>query len=409
MSEAARAQVRDAVRQALVEVGKGPVDLASVTRPLLDALRAMTGLESAYLTAIDWDAQLQRIVLSENGGSLLVDEGLEVPWADTLCRRAMESGTYVTSEADRLWGDSVAAAELGIKTYVSVPVVLADGEVYGTLCGASTHPVPVDEQTQALLAVFSRIVADTVSRERQLVETSQRASESERLLRARAQFVAAAQHRLKTPLTVIQGWSTLLLDGVDDMDPRERRAALEAISRAAANATEDVAAMLSESETETVARDVSIGPVDMVELAQRCCDDLAAISAEHDIVVEAEGDVPPAFSDRKATRIVLEHLIENAVKYSPGGGTVRISVGLSDAGRVSTSVRDEGVGLPNDVDIFAPFTRGGDRSTPGSGLGLHIVQSLVHAVGGEVTAHRNHDGPGSTLTVLLPTATSRRL
>jgi signal transduction histidine kinase len=399
----------DAVREALVRVGAGAGDLESVARPLLDALQVLTGLESTYLTSIDWDDQLQRIVLSRNTGELAIEAGLEVPWEDTLCRRAMESGTSATDDVPTLWGDSGAARDLGIQTYVSVPVILADGQVYGTLCGASSEPVPVDEPTRALLAVFSRIIADTVARERQLAVASARAVETDRLLRARSQFVAAAQHRLKTPLTVIRGWTTLLLDGDHEMDEEERRSALQSIARAAVNAIADVGSMLTESESDALARDLSIGPVDVVQLATGCCSDLAALSERHDLVVDADPQVPPAYTDPEAVRVILEHLMENAVKYSPDGGRVVVRLGVSDAGRVRIDVCDEGVGLPAGVDVFAPFTRGPDRTTEGSGLGLHIVQSLVHAVGGEVTARRNQPAPGSTMTVLLPAAGLRLL
>jgi signal transduction histidine kinase len=69
---------------------------------------------------------------------------------------------------------------------------------------------------------------------------------------------------------------------------------------------------------------------------------------------------------------------------------------------VFLEVRDEGIGLPDDVDVFAPFQRGavGD-ATPGVGLGLYIVRNLVEAMGGNVTARRN-EGAGSTFTVRLP-------
>lgn len=408
MTEEPRTPVDDAVRRALVEVGAGAGDLASVTRPLLDALRRTTGLESTYLTSIDWDRQVQRIEMSDNGGSIDVQEGLEVPWEDTLCRRAMESERYVTDDVPGTWGDSVTARDLGILTYLSVPVVLADGEVYGTICGISSRPVSVDQPTESLLSVFSRIIADTVSRERRLTAASERVSESDRLLRARSQFVAAAQHRLKTPLTVILGWSSLLLEDEGSMGEEERATALRAIVRAAANANNEVRSMLSESEAAALALDVSIGPIDVMAIAKRCADDFAPLYPDHHIEVEAEAGTPDAHSDTEAIRIVLEHLIENAVKYSPDGGTVRIEIGLSDGGRVRVAVCDEGIGLPLGVDIFAPFSRGVDRNViPGSGLGLHVVQSLVHAVGGEVTARRNTDRAGSTVTVLLPPASSR--
>lgn len=405
MKDQAGAPTDEAIRRALVQVGAGDGDLASVTRPLLDALRSVTGLESAYLTAVDWDRQVQRIEIAENAGTLAIEEGLEVPWSDTLCRRALESGQHVTEDVPGTWGDSGAARDLGIQTYVSVPVVLPDGAVFGTICGASSSRVHVDAETESLLAVFGRIIADAVVRGQQLDEANERVGEADRLLRARSEFVAAAQHRLKTPLTVILGWASLLVEDDGTMEEEDRQTALQAIARAASHATAEVRSMLSESEAAALALDVSVGPVDVGEIARRCAKDLGALSAAHRLEVVVDPEAPHAHSDPEVVRIVLEHLIENAVKYSPDGGDVRIDVGRSDAGRVRIAVCDAGIGLPSGVDIFAPFTRGVDRDViPGSGLGLHVVQSLVHAVSGEVTARRNTHGPGSTLTVLLPRA-----
>lgn len=402
--DAEEPRAQNAVRRALVEVGAGAGDLASVTRPLLETLQLLASVESAYLTSIDWDRQVQRVIVAENSAVLAIEEGTEVAWDDTLCRRAMESGRYATSDVAATWEESPVADELGIRTYVSVPVVLADGEVYGTICGASTSSVEIDEQIQSLLTVFGRLVADTVARERRLSAASAQAIESERLLRARSQFVAAAQHRLKTPLTVIQGWSSILLDSFGEMADAERTSALQAIDRSARNALAEVSSMLSESQTEALARDVTARPIDVVAVAGAVADDLAGLSTRHRITVETEAEVPLAQTDPEALRIVLEHLVENAVKYSPDGGEVRIGVERTDAGRFRIAVCDEGIGLPVGVDIFAPFTRGVDRTIPGSGLGLHVVQSLVHAVSGEVTARRNVGRPGSTVSVILPPA-----
>jgi signal transduction histidine kinase len=98
---------------------------------------------------------------------------------------------------------------------------------------------------------------------------------------------------------------------------------------------------------------------------------------------------------------ILGHLIENAVKYSPAGGTLRLRV-AGQGGSVVIDVVDEGVGLPHGVDVFAAFQRGPDHETSGVGLGLYIVRNLVEGMGGKVTARSNAAGPGSTFTVVLP-------
>jgi diguanylate cyclase len=141
-------------------------DLEGLTRPLLELLQAVTGLDSTYLTSIDEGQGVQRILFSRNAQQMRIPEGLEVPWGDTLCKRALEEGRAYTDDVETCWGDSQAARDLGIKTYLSQPVRTADGQIYGTLCGAAARSVPVPPRTQEVLAMFAALIARQVDRER---------------------------------------------------------------------------------------------------------------------------------------------------------------------------------------------------------------------------------------------------
>ena len=140
-------------------------DLEQLTRPMLELLEAATGLESTYLTTIDLVAGQQQILFSRNSRSMVIPEGLSVPWGDTLCKRAMEEGRTYTDNVETCWGDSVAARQLGIMTYVSQPVRTADGAVFGTLCGASAKSLPLTEITMDVLGRFAKVIAQQVDRE----------------------------------------------------------------------------------------------------------------------------------------------------------------------------------------------------------------------------------------------------
>jgi diguanylate cyclase len=140
-------------------------NLEQLTRPMLELLEAATGLESTYLTTIDLVAGQQQILFSRNSSSMSIPEGLSVPWGDTLCKRAMEEGWAYTDNVETCWGDSVAARELGIMTYVSQPVRTADGSVFGTLCGASAKSLPLTDATMDTLGRFAKVIAQQVERE----------------------------------------------------------------------------------------------------------------------------------------------------------------------------------------------------------------------------------------------------
>jgi EAL domain-containing protein (putative c-di-GMP-specific phosphodiesterase class I) len=119
--------------------------------PVLEQIVRMTGLSTAYLTSIDWEMGSQEIVAVNAGERRLVSEGLRVAWSDSLCRRALEGGPNLTSDVPSVYGDSAAARELGIQSYVSVPVH-RDGRVVGTLCGISKDRVELAPETVLLLA-----------------------------------------------------------------------------------------------------------------------------------------------------------------------------------------------------------------------------------------------------------------
>ena len=148
-------------------------DLEGLTRPLLEVLEAVTGMESTYLTTIDLDRGVQNILYARNSAQMQIPEGLSVPWADTLCKRALDEGRPYTGDVSGCWGDSEAARALGIRTYLSQPVLNLDGSVYGTLCAASASQVGVSDATIKVLAMVARLIAHQVEQERRLSELRQ--------------------------------------------------------------------------------------------------------------------------------------------------------------------------------------------------------------------------------------------
>ncbi|MET0855065.1 MAG: GGDEF domain-containing protein [Microterricola sp.] len=94
-----------------------------------------------------------------------ISEGLTVPWADTLCKRALDESHFYTSDVPVRWADSEAAAALNIHTYVSMPIETESGGLYGTLCAASAAPLPLKPQSQLVLELFAKLIAQQVERE----------------------------------------------------------------------------------------------------------------------------------------------------------------------------------------------------------------------------------------------------
>lgn len=154
----------------LANVVSSAADLEALSRPVLELLEAVTGMESTYLTTVDLEAGQQHVLYARNTRSMQIPEGLSVDWNDTLCKRALEEERPFTDDVPGVWGDSAAARALGIQTYLSQPVRRADGTLYGTLCAASEQKHSVNGQTLNLLGLFARLIAHQVEREQAIIE-----------------------------------------------------------------------------------------------------------------------------------------------------------------------------------------------------------------------------------------------
>ncbi|HYD09542.1 MAG TPA: HAMP domain-containing sensor histidine kinase, partial [Acidimicrobiales bacterium] len=221
-------------------------------------------------------------------------------------------------------------------------------------------------------------------------------------LRSQTMLLAEAEHRLKTALAVITGWASTLDDRWDQLDDPRKREGLGIIRKAAEGMADQARQLLAEARAELRMLDLAPVALDLREVLALNVATFEGLSQTHRIIAATPAshdvwvDVDPA-----ALQQVLGHLLENAVKYSPPGTTVSVGA-RRDGEDVVIDVVDEGPGVPEDVDVFAPFLRGPANGTEGAGLGLYIVRNLVRAMGGEIVALRNVAGPGSTFSVRLP-------
>lgn len=393
----------DLLTQAAIATKKSS-SLEDLTRPFLGLLQAMTGLETTYLTEVDIDHDEQRILFSNNHGNLTIAEGLVVEWGDTLCRRALQSGTRATSDVPNTFPGSQAARDLGLQTYVSVPVVDEGNCVMGTLCGASSGAVEVSPQVVDVMQMLAQLIGDQWRKDKMHERTLERANQAEALIRERALFLAQAEHQLKTPLTILKGWSSMLADGWDSFDEADRTKALETMERAADNASLQVEQLLKESRDHILATELELSTLDISDVVGRVAGEMQGVTSKHKVDTRIENNVW-AIADSRALWQVLWHLGENAIKYSPEGGTITWIVEKFE-GDTRISLEDEGIGFDPEIDLFAPFTRAANEhhaEIAGTGLGLHVVRNLVSAMNGNVAATNRSEG-GSSFTVRLPLA-----
>jgi two-component system phosphate regulon sensor histidine kinase PhoR len=220
----------------------------------------------------------------------------------------------------------------------------------------------------------------------------------------RRDFVANVSHELRTPLTAIKGYAEALLDDPEDQATREKF--LDIIHRHATRMERLVTDLLRLARLDAGQETVDATSCDVDALLRGIARDFEPIAAQKQQTIDVTVDAAAAKLMTDATKLhdVARNLIENAVNYTPDGGTIAVTA-VAKQGRFQLTVADSGPGIaPDDVArVFERFYRADkSRTGPGgTGLGLSIVKHLVHVLDGEVTAS-NQPGGGALFTVTLP-------
>lgn len=221
-------------------------------------------------------------------------------------------------------------------------------------------------------------------------------------------FLSLISHEFRTPLTAIHGGAHLLADAEASLDPQTRRELLGDVVAESDRLDRMLKNLLSLASVMAGRLSVETEPVLLLPLVRKTSDEVAARSPNHRFAVEIDPDTPPVEGDPSLLAQVLRNLYENAVKYSPSGGTIRTTVQVyAEAGRVALAVTDEGLGITREhlPHVFERFNRAGaDPTVRGMGLGLYLSQLLVTAQGGAITVTSPGPGHGTTFTVDLPVA-----
>jgi PAS domain S-box-containing protein len=263
-------------------------------------------------------------------------------------------------------------------------------------------------QRQPLLASAVPLL-DAAGRVAEVVHSFRDITRLKQADEAKTLFLATASHELKTPLTVIRGFSQMLLEHEVQMDETERLVALKAIDKRARQLNGIVDRLLMSSRIEGGHIDLVLEAVDVAPLLTERANALASASGR-EINLDVEHDIPPLWADSDAVTTVVDHLLDNAVKYSPNGGPIAIVVATSDDD-VTLTFTDQGVGMTEDqvarcFDRFWQAEPTDVRRFGGTGIGLYIVRSLVEGMGGQVTV-TSAPGAGTQFRVVLHRADRR--
>jgi two-component system phosphate regulon sensor histidine kinase PhoR len=230
-------------------------------------------------------------------------------------------------------------------------------------------------------------------------------TELRRLENLRRELVANVSHELKTPLAAIKGYAeTLRLGAVND--PDHNLHFVRRIEEQADRLHELILDILQIARLESGQETFELTDVPLAELIEQCCDQFAETAAARQIALTV--DLPPrdltVRADDEGVRTILSNLVDNALKYTPAGGSVAVRA-THDAQTATLEVVDTGMGIAekDQERIFERFYRADkarSRELGGTGLGLSIVKHFAQAFGGNVSL-TSHPGQGSTFRVQL--------
>jgi len=319
----------------------------------------------------------RQAIVTSRGDHPLLQPGESCPLSWAYCRRTLDTdGLLAIQDAVAAgWADDAAYETFEFGSYIGGKV-LVEGDLYGTLCFASTEPreVPFGDADRMLVRVMSKWVSYELERRR-------RTAELERTNRRLERFVSVVSHDLRNPLTVASGRLELAREADDSEDLAAASAALDRMS----SLIEDSLTLAREHGEATDLEDV-----DLAATCEECLETVDTTDAE--AVVEASGAIR---ADPGRLKQLLENLFRNAVEHGStssrpaaddaadrGPGGVKITVGDLPNGFY---VEDNGPGIPAE-DREAVFESGVTSSESGTGFGLAIVEEIAAAHGWDVTA-----------------------
>ncbi len=323
-------------------------------------------------------------------------------------------------QAQRCFGGNVPLTGRGLVEVVRQPeIVELFRRVSESEIAAEQEVLLADHRT---LRVRVSPIREGRDRAPLLVVVAHDVTETRRLEATRRDFVANVSHELRTPLTAIRGYAETLLAGALS-DPERARKFVAVIERHAERLARLVDDLLALSNLELGRTPLRLGPVHLATVVHRATEALGPLaeSAQVRLVVQCPPDLPALLGDPDRVEQVVLNLTENAIKFTPAGGTVTVSARVAERAEgthlrapkaegpwVELRVEDTGIGIPSRdlprlTERFYRVDRARSRELGGTGLGLAIVKHIVQAHGGALRIE-SELGHGTCVCVYFPLA-----
>jgi len=382
--------------------------LETVVDETRDALRA--SVSSLYL--LDRDAE-NLTLAATNGLDRFQIGRARVPFGAGVTGRVAETREPlvipdVSSDERFLWVRGIDQKRF-IASMLSVPLVWND-RIVGVLNVQTEQPREFAPSDVAHLRAIADLLAGIVEKGRIQKEAEARAAELKAIDEARAELIALVTHELRTPLAVVRAYADLLAEDPPlvgresrDQERRDRRAGWHRATMEQVNRLDRLVDSILASVRVGAEPPAELHPVNIGEVVKEAATELAPLLARHRLKLH-EGIRLFALTDASRLRQILEHLVENAVKYAPPDTTITLDWKMAEGG-IRVGVADEGPGIPEEwrERIFEPYARRETRTARGSGIGLYAARRLAESVGARLWCEPAN-GHGARFVLALPAA-----
>ena len=397
--------------RALVEIR----DVGELCRHIVTSTRELLGARVALLYRLDPAiSELTAVAhageaddLASLGGGITLPKGTGIAGAAIDARRTIVSPNILEDPTIAYPADVRTLLEqTELRSAVGVPLIVKGVEIVGAVVVFDRPGRRFDGDAVRTVQVFSDQAALALDNARLYRQAQQRQREAEEAARAKEEFVAVLSHELRTPLGAMLGWVSMLRTRRLDAD----RAAqgLDTLDRNVRLLGRLIDDLLDVSRIVAGKMQLEKRPVELRPVIEAAVDKLRPDAETNRVTIDiaAGPGAGVVLGDPVRLEQILINLVSNAIKFTPPGGRVSVSLVRAD-NDVKIVVRDTGEGIDAQVipyvfDRFRQVDGTRTRRAGGLGLGLAIVRSLAQLHGGTVTAESAGRGSGATFTVALP-------
>lgn len=380
----------------------GRIDAIREVPLILEVCRKATGMGFVAVARVTEGRWITCASLDDLAFGLRPGDELEVE--STLCQEVRATREVIVIEdvgTSPTYGHHPTPRRYGFRSYVSVPIVRADGRFFGTICAIHPTPTRLSPETVAMFRLFAQLIATELDGQEEL-ESSRGALATERdTARVREEFIAVVGHDLRNPVAALAAGLGMLAQ-----QPTAARAALliPEMQRSVLRMQRIIDNLLDLARGR-LGPGIELDAPEAVPLAPVLHHVVQEVRQVSDRPIAAAIDLPrPIRCDPQRLAQLLSNLVGNAVAHGAAGTPIRVEA--ADRGdSLWLAVTNQGPAIPDEVrpSLFRPFSRGGTQAgSQGLGLGLYIASEIAKAHGGRLDV--TSDEAATTFALTMPLA-----